>query len=46
MSNRHGENYIPFLERGKGINVRTPEETKMRILNAEEVKGIIDQMVQ
>jgi hypothetical protein len=28
MSNRHGENYLPFLKRGKELKTKTPEEIK------------------
>lgn len=37
MSNRHGENYLPFFKRGKELKIKTPEETKQRILKSKEV---------
>lgn len=46
MSNLHGENYIPWLSRGKPLKVKTPEEMKQAILNAPEVKEVIADLVR
>lgn len=45
MSNKHGENYLPFFKRGKELNVKSQEEVKRSILNAPEVKAIIATMI-
>jgi hypothetical protein len=37
MANRHGENYLPFFNRGKALKVKTPNEVKMRILKSADV---------
>ena len=32
MGSKHGENYIPWISRGKELKVRTPEELRVIIL--------------
>jgi hypothetical protein len=46
MSNKHGENFIPFYTRGKPVQVRTSEELKRLILNADDVREVIAQVVR
>lgn len=46
MGNLHGENYIPWLSRGKDLKVKTPEEMKNAILNCPEVKEVIADLVR
>lgn len=38
MSSKHGENYLPWSQMGKPLNVRSKEEIKFKILNSVEVK--------
>lgn len=42
----HGENYVPWLSRGKPLRVRSPEEVKQAILGAAEVKEVIAALVR
>ena len=46
MSNKHGENYLPFNQRGKPLRVKTPEEIRQRLLNAPDVREVIMKMVE
>ena len=46
MSNQHGENYVPFLSRGKELKVRTPDEIKNLILANNEVKEVMAAMAR
>ena len=41
MDNKTGENFLPFYQRGKPLNIRTPDEVKKRIINSPDVKEII-----
>jgi len=38
MSNRHGENYLPFFKRGKELKIQNKEEIKKRIMDSLEVR--------
>jgi hypothetical protein len=46
MSNKHGENFIPFYTRGKPVQVRTTEEMKRLILGSDEVREVLAQVVR
>ncbi len=46
MGNLTGENFLPWLSRGKELKVRSPEEMKISILNAPEVKEVIADLVR
>lgn len=46
MSAQHGENYIPWLSRGKPLKVRSSEEIKNLILGTHEVKEVIASLVR
>lgn len=46
MTNQHGENYIPWLSRGKPLKTRTAEEIKSLILGTNEVKEVVAAMVR
>lgn len=46
MSNKHGENFIPFYTRGKPVQVRTPDEIKSLIINSDDVRDVIAQVVR
>lgn len=46
MSNQHGENYVPWMSRGKELKVRTTEEIKNMILANHEVKEVMAAMVR
>ncbi len=41
MSNKHGENFIPFDTRGKPVQVRSPDDMKRLILNSDDVREVI-----
>jgi hypothetical protein len=45
MSNKHGENFIPFFTRGKPIKIRTPDEIMRLILDSDDVKDAIAKVV-
>ena len=41
MSNKHGENFIPFYTRGKPVQVRSTDDMKRLILNSDDVREVI-----
>lgn len=46
MGNLTGENFLPWLSRGKELKIRTPDEMKLSILSAPEVKEVIADLVR
>jgi hypothetical protein len=46
MSNKHGENFIPYYTRGKPVQVRSIDELKRLILNSDDVRDVVAQVVR